>query len=127
MPLYDLQYDPPAPIAMVSILNPANGRMATGIPMLLDSGSDITLIPQYLVEQLDLQVDSSISVGLVAFDGTRSRSGTVEIHVKYQSFGFRGRYVLTGERLGGIGRDILNFITLTLKGKSLEWEITDAS
>jgi hypothetical protein len=112
---------------MVSILNQANGRVASGIPMLLDSGSDITLIPQYLVAQLDLQVDFSQSIGLVAFDGTRSQSGTVEVHMRFQAFGFRGRYVLTGERVGVIGRDVLNFITLTLRGNSLEWEITDAS
>jgi hypothetical protein len=47
MPAYDAtQFDPPAPLAQVTLRNPDNGAIRPDVPMLLDSGADVTLIPQ---------------------------------------------------------------------------------
>ena len=122
MPSYDFRYDPPAPIALASLKNPSNGMMLLDIPMLLDSGADITLLPHYVVDALGLNIDTQTAIELQGFDGNRSSSGVVEVHLSFESLTFRGNYVLTPSGMGVVGRDILNLITLTLKGKELVWE-----
>ena len=54
MPAYDAtQFDPPAPLAPVALRNPDNGAIQSDVPMLLDSGADVTLIPQTAVDVLE--------------------------------------------------------------------------
>jgi hypothetical protein len=46
MPAYnDLLFDPPAPVAFLTLRNPANNVIVTNVPMLIDSGADVTLLP----------------------------------------------------------------------------------
>ncbi len=48
MPHYDAtRFEPPAPLAQVTICNPDNGTLNPDVPMLLDSGADVTLIDKY--------------------------------------------------------------------------------
>jgi len=52
MPAYDAtQFDPPAPVAGVAIRSRESGVTLSGVIMLLDSGADVTLLPQAAVEQ----------------------------------------------------------------------------
>ena len=45
MPAYDgTRFDPPAPLVHVSVRNPASGAVLPEVPMLLDSGADVTLL-----------------------------------------------------------------------------------
>jgi hypothetical protein len=47
MPAYDtIEFDPPAPLAQVTLPNPETGAVLRDVSMLLDSGADVTLIPQ---------------------------------------------------------------------------------
>ncbi len=126
MPGYDLRHDPPAPVASATILDPVSGNSVSAVSMLLDSGADLTMIPRHVVENLGLQIDRSVEINLLSFDGSQSSSGVVEIHLSFQSLTFRGRYALIEGSTGVIGRDILNVITLTLRGKELIWEATRA-
>ena len=42
MPHYDAtRFEPPAPLAQVTICNPDNGTLNPDVPMLLDSGADV--------------------------------------------------------------------------------------
>jgi hypothetical protein len=44
MPAYDAtRFTPPAPLAKVTLRNPANGAALPDVPMLLDSGADVTV------------------------------------------------------------------------------------
>ena len=53
MPTYDAnQFDPPAPVASVAIRSRESGVTFSDVIMLLDSGADVTLLPQAAVEQL---------------------------------------------------------------------------
>jgi hypothetical protein len=53
MPKYDAEnFDPPAPVAYVSIRDPATGVSLSDVPMLLDTGADVTMLPGSYVEQL---------------------------------------------------------------------------
>lgn len=47
MPNYDdLLFSPPAPVANVTLRDPASSALLSEIPMLLDYGADVTVIPQ---------------------------------------------------------------------------------
>ncbi len=47
MPAYDSTlFNPPAPLARVTLRNPETGAVWSDVPMLLDLGADATLIPQ---------------------------------------------------------------------------------
>jgi hypothetical protein len=53
MPIYDgFLFHPPAPLARVVLRDPSTGRSASDVPMLMDSGADVTLLPRALVEIL---------------------------------------------------------------------------
>jgi hypothetical protein len=46
MPAYDATlFAPPAPLARVTLRNPVSGAVLPDVPMLLDSGADVTLVP----------------------------------------------------------------------------------
>jgi len=44
MPDYDAEnFEPPAPVAYVTLRNPATGALLSDVPMLIDTGADVTL------------------------------------------------------------------------------------
>jgi hypothetical protein len=46
MPSYDAaHFDPPAPVARVTLRNPHSGATVPDVPLLLDTGADITFCP----------------------------------------------------------------------------------
>ena len=72
MPAYDAsRFNPPAPLAIVTLRNQDN-ETTLDAPMLLDSGADITLIPQSSIEQLGLSLEPRETYELMSFDGTTS-------------------------------------------------------
>ena len=77
MPTYDsTQFEPPAPLARVTLRTLNNGNIVTDVPMLIDSGADLTLIPARFIEDLRLEVDQSESYeleGLTATEAWRSQ------------------------------------------------------
>ena len=53
MPSYDASdFDPPAPVARVVLRHPASGATLADVPLLLDTGADVTLLPRTAVERL---------------------------------------------------------------------------
>jgi hypothetical protein len=48
------RFDPPAPVAYGVLRNPINGKSLPSVPMLLDSGADVTLVPLSVVDALGL-------------------------------------------------------------------------
>ncbi len=53
MPAYDTSFKPPAPIADVTLSHPVTGASAA-LRGKIDTGADITIIPNRLVTQLGL-------------------------------------------------------------------------
>ena len=57
MPVYDTeQTDPPAPMAQVTLRDPDNQALQPDVPMLLDSGADVTLVPHTAVDSLGIAI-----------------------------------------------------------------------
>ncbi len=123
MPAYDSErFDPPAPVAWVTLRNPANNAVLPDVPMLLDTGSDITLIPQAAASQLEAEVIMDRRYQLIAFDGTTSLASAARLDMVFSRRTFRGHFLLTDQAWGILGRNILNMVPLLLDGPHLEWE-----
>ena len=48
----------PAPITHVTLTNDKTGVMWSNVPVLIDTGSDVTLIPSKVIERLQLAIDN---------------------------------------------------------------------
>ena len=122
MPAYDASlFNPPAPLARVTLRNQDNGSMVSDVPMLLDTGADVTLIPQSSVNQLGLNTDPNENYELMGFDGNTSVAQVVRVDLILLRRVFRGRFLITVQGCGILGRDILNHLTLVFDGPRLNW------
>jgi hypothetical protein len=54
MPAYDPAFSPPAPVADVTVVHPTTGVNSGALRGKLDSGADVTVIPQRLVAELGM-------------------------------------------------------------------------
>jgi hypothetical protein len=121
MPRYDaLPYDPPAPIAEVT-LRAANGATVPDVLLLLDTGADITLLPRSAIVRLGVIPDPGLQYELVGFDGNRTTTQAVDLDMIFLQKAFRGRYLLIDEDRGILGRDVLASVILLLNGPGQEW------
>jgi hypothetical protein len=59
---------------------------------------------------------------LMDFDGSRSFAPAVTLDMILLNRIFRGRYVLTEDEHGILGRDILNHVALLLDGPRQYWQ-----
>ncbi len=53
-------FDPPAPVAYVTLRNPETGVSLHDALMLIDTGADATTLPRTYVEQLGVEPDGSL-------------------------------------------------------------------
>ncbi len=122
MASYDsARFSPPAPLANVILRNSENGLEEKDVPMLLDTGSDVTLVPLIRAKKLNLSVSRQFE--LAGFDNKKSFSQTAELHLIFEGKTFRGEYFLIEQDYGIIGRNILNFLDIQFDGNNLRWKI----
>ena len=122
MPTYSSDlFDPPAPLAQTTLRNPKNGDTVSNVPMLLDSGADVTLLPSAFVNQLGVAPETDTIYELMGFDGNVSLASVVQLEMLFLNKTFRGRFLLIDQEWGVIGRDILNLLILLLDGPNLIW------
>ena len=74
-------FSPPAPLSFVTLLNPDNGLEELEVPMLLDTGSDVTLVPRISAEKVKVDLSSSRQYELAGFDNQKSQSQLVKLHM----------------------------------------------
>ena len=123
MPAYDaVRFNPPAPVASVTVRNPDTGDTATDVSMLIDSGADVTLIPRAVLAQVGGSTLPDVRYELVAFDGTISYAEAVQLEMVFCRRRFRGQYLLTDGSVGVVGRNVLNAVTLLLDGPNASWD-----
>jgi hypothetical protein len=122
MPAYDGKlFNPPAPLASVTLRHPSSGAAVSGVPMLLDTGADISLLPQAFVEQLGVGIEGGGGYELMGFDGNVSVAQVVEVDLLFLRRAFKGRFLLIQQEWGLIGRDVLNHVSLLFDGRRLDW------
>ena len=123
MPTYDAEhFDPPAPVAHVMLRNPKTGARWSDFSMLIDSGADVTLLPQAAVDHLEISVTQDKHYELIGFDGTVSISPAVHLELIFLDRTFRGQFLLIDQEWGILGRNILNAVPVLLNGPQLTWD-----
>ncbi len=119
---YNETYDPPAPVAKVKLRNPDTLETVADVPMLLDTGSDITLLPRTCCDQIGVKVAETESLELQGFNQTISVAFYARIDFIFLKKLFRGKFLVYDQGEGIIGRDVLNEFSIIFDGVNLEWK-----
>ena len=114
-------YDPPAPVAYVTLRNPQNGNVITNVPLLIDTGADATLLPLSAVRQLGVEIEVDSEFEVQVFDGETKVLKVARLDLLVFNKTFKGEYLLIDRSDGILGRNILNHIRLFLDGPQQEW------
>ena len=123
MPRYESAgYDPPAPLATVGLRASAagGGGVVDDVRMLIDTGADITLLPRAAVSRLGTPTRTG-AYQIIGVDGTRRLADAVDLDMLLLNKAFRGRFLITDEIEGIIGRDVPASLRLLLDGPAQEW------
>jgi hypothetical protein len=101
MPAYDgVRFAPPAPLAFVVLRHLQTRVTVADVPMLIDSGADVTLIPREQEFALGLAPDAGQGYELVGFDGTKSVAESVQLDLLFLRRAFGGRFLLIDQEWG---------------------------
>lgn len=123
MPAYNHDdFDPPAPVALVDIRDQATGKTITHIPMLMDTGADVTLVPQAALDHLQLAPSGETTYELAGFNGETCLFAAVQLDLVFCRKAFRGQFLAIDQPWGILGRNVLNAVSLRLSGPQLLWE-----
>jgi predicted aspartyl protease len=122
MPSYDAsQYEPPAPVASVTLHHPDDAATFTDCLLLIDTGADVTLLPRAAVERIGIPQIANVQYLLAAFDGTQTTAPAAQVDMLFLNRVYRGRYVLIDAEQGVLGRDVLNHLRLFFDGPAQQW------
>lgn len=123
MPKYDAEkFDPPAPVAYVSLRDLATGASLSDVPMLMDTGADVTLVPSRSVDQLGIEPAIDIAYEIQGFDGESKLANMVELELVFLGKKFTGQFLLIDQPIGFLGRNILNVRSITFDGPHGKWD-----
>ena len=91
MPRYDAaNFDPPAPVATVTLRKVGSEATAADVVMLVDSGADVTLLPRAVVERIGVQPINGLHYEMMAFDGSKSAASAVDLDMIFLNRTYRG-------------------------------------
>src|SRR5262245_50842323 len=95
MPTYDaVLFTPPAPVARVTLRRSGTSTTIEQVPMLVDSGADVTLVPKMFIETIGVSATEESSYELMGFDGTKSKAPAVELDLVFEKRAFVGRFLV---------------------------------
>jgi predicted aspartyl protease len=124
MPSYSTFLKPPGPVATVRIIDPETGAGSQEFPGKLDTGADLTVIPEMLALQLTLPPWGHVRAR--GFDGSYARHPIYYVRLVVQGFLLPRVRCMSAQREDALlGRDVLNQFIITLDGKKLEFEIAE--
>jgi len=123
MPKYnDKDFDPPAPVAYVTLRHPATGVSASDVPMLIDTGADVTLVPVSYLDELGMDLEEDPVYEVQGFSGESKLVGSVHLEMVFLGKKFTGQFLVTDEPMGILGRNILNAVSILFDGPRSKWD-----
>ena len=115
--------EPPARVDDLETSNPATHLAERGRGK-IDSGADISVIPQAWAAKLRLLPAGLFEVA--SFDGRTIEKPAYYVNISMNGFRFELVKVISSRRTNALlGRDILNRLKITLDGKGLKAQISD--
>jgi hypothetical protein len=121
MPEYDAtHFSPPAPIARVSLIHPKTDQTVQDVPMLLDTGADVSLVSAETLRALGIEMLPE-EYGLEGFNGTPVTVASAYLYLHFLGRTFRGRFLVVNQSIGILGRNVLNHLALLLDGPRQHW------
>jgi predicted aspartyl protease len=123
MPEYDAEnFDPPAPVAFVTLRNPATGVMLPDVPRLIDTGADATLLPISAVQKIGVEIETDPGFEVETFGGETKRLQFAKLELFFLNKKFAGEYLLIDRAIGILGRNVLNNLRLVFDGLREKWD-----
>lgn len=115
---YDQTEEPPAPFIDLLLRHPEQPDQSLSIRAKIDTGADISALPDRLIAQLNLPITGKLLVR--GYEGRSQEVTAYAVHIEIDSARFRVYEVLaTHESHALLGRDILNYFYLRLNGPEL--------
>jgi hypothetical protein len=120
VPAYEAAgWEPPAPVVRATVRG-ARGTIALEVPMLIDSGADVSVIPDVVARAVGAEMTTSRTP--VAFhSGAEEEWEGAQLTLEFDRYRFDGLFLIAEVDYGVIGRNILNLLTLTLDGPRRIW------
>lgn len=123
MPKYDAKnFTPAAPVAYVTLRNTATGASLSDVPMLIDTGADVTLLPTRYVSELEIETEADKVYAVLGFAGETSLLRMANLEVIFLGKKFAGRFLLVDQGIGILGRNVLNSVSILFDGPNKMWE-----
>lgn len=122
---YNNSYDPPAPVAQIKLRNSVSLKSVSNVPMLLDTGSDITLLPKSFCDKIGAVISTTKFLELEGFNQSRSVAFYTSLDLFFLNKLFRGEFLVYEYEEGIIGRDILNEFSILFDGIKQNWRRKD--
>lgn len=120
---YDRSFRPSFPAVDLLLVNPDDETKRIEVVGLIDSGSDGTMIPLIIAQELDLYPTNGVYVRGVTGKRKLTHFYGVNLHIGRRSFWDFDVMTSEHEDRVLIGRDILNYFRITLDGTALTTEI----
>lgn len=119
MPTYEAAgFQPPAPVVRARVVGP--GGSHSDVPLLIDSGADISVIPLGAAHTVGARIRRS-TAPIRFLAGEELVLDQADLAVEFLRYRFRGAFLVVDSTHGIVGRNILNALRLTLDGPGLEW------
>lgn len=122
MPAYEAgDFEPPAPVVRATVRGQNNAAFRD-VPLLIDTGADISVIPLAVVNAVG-GVTRLSEAPIQFLDGEQINCLQAELTVEFMAFRFRGAFLTAECSYGVLGRNILNLLHIKLDGPNLSWSV----
>jgi len=122
---YDNQFDPAMPVMVIALRSLHEESNIVELPALVDSGSDGTMVPLRVLEQLNARrAGQAIIRGIT---GGRRVINLYEVTIQVGNLAL-GKFQVVGDDVNDeivLGRDVLNQLVVTLNGLAQVVEVAE--